>query len=134
MNKIKTLALIIITSITLTACVNDESGKLDNRVKAYWDAKVKKDFKTAYTFLTPGWKKTESEQSYIIRMSGIAINWLSTRIDSKTCAKPDVCKVKVVISFVYRFPTGGGSIESESKTNENWLMIDNVWYILPKKQ
>ena len=132
MNKIKITLLLITTAILLTSCQDQEEGKLDNRVKAYWDAKINKDFKASYLYLTPGWRSTESEEAYFIRYSGISIKWLSAILESKNCTKPDVCSVEVLIKYSYRFPTGGGELEAESKVKENWLLIDNVWYNLPK--
>jgi hypothetical protein len=133
MNKIKIILLLVTTAFLMTACVDKEKNKLDNRVKDYWEAKIAKDFKKSYTFLTPGWRKTENEDVYSNRLSDINIKWMSMEFKSKTCTKPTVCSVGVLIKYSYKFPTGGGNIETDTVIKENWLLIDNVWYNLPKK-
>jgi len=131
--KITPLIMLMITAVFMTACTDNEKNKLDNRVKDYWDAKINKDFDVAYEFLTPGWRTTEDKRSYVNRMAGGKIEWVSVKTKSKECTQVDVCKVKVTLSYVYRFPGRGGKIETDSDLTENWLMKDNTWYHLPKK-
>ncbi|HPI95728.1 MAG TPA: hypothetical protein PK055_08050 [Gammaproteobacteria bacterium] len=127
--------LLISTILLLSACTDKEKGKLDNRVKDYWTAKINKDFKTAYQFLSPGWRKNEAETAYIKRMGFSKVKWLEANNVKKICSKESVCKVLVDIKYEYTFKgVGGEKIEVESTQEENWIMKENVWYNVPTKQ
>jgi len=134
MNKLKLTVLLITTAIFLTACQDKEAGKLDNRVLAYWNYKINKDFKSAYQFLSPGWRESESKTEYSNRMEQNLINWKSAKIVSKECSKGNICKVKVIIIYEYMF-RGAISKKMTIPTNitENWIMINNTWYMIPVK-
>ena len=132
MKKVK--LLLISTILLLTACTDKEKGKLDNRVKDYWTAKINQDFKTAYQFLSPGWKQNESQESFTMRMKASRVKWLTVKLEKKECVQIDLCKVYVNIGYEYKF---GGAISNtisiESIVKENWILKENVWYNVPEK-
>lgn len=133
MNKLKLATLIFITTVSLIACVDNEKNKLDNRVLNYWNAKITHDFKTAYGFLTPGMRKIESVQSYVMRMGTSKINWINAKIVNKKCSQPDLCEVSILIEYEYQFNVpgaGNNKIQVETPSNEKWILKDNMWYIM----
>jgi hypothetical protein len=132
MNKIKLTIVLMTTILLLTACDDKESGKLENRVLDFWNLKIEKDFKTAYQFLSPGWKSTESELSYASRMSMSRANWLNVHIKSKKCSQTDLCEVNVEIEYEFRFRgVGGKDMIVKTDLTENWIMKNNIWYHVP---
>jgi hypothetical protein len=132
MNKIKSIILLMASTMLLTACQDKEDGKLDNRVLAYWNFKINKDFKSAYEYLSPGWKKNENIDGYVIKMYSGKINWTGVKIIDKQCEKVNVCSVKVEITYEYQFKgAANNKIEVSTVLTENWIMKDNVWYNLP---
>lgn len=135
MNKFKLFTLALSTILLLSACQDTKKGKLDNRVLDYWHAKINRDFKTAYQFLSPGWKSNESEEAYIRRMNQVRIKWLGVKINNKKCSQENLCSLIVGISYEYRFKgVGGKKMTVDSSVKENWIMKDNVWYHVPVKQ
>jgi hypothetical protein len=134
MNKIKTISLICVTLVWMTACVDKEKNKLDNRVIDFWNAKINKDFKKAYQFLSPGWKMNEDEKSYIQRMAASKIKWLNVDINDKKCREEDLCQISLTIEYEYQF-RGAFSEKIKVPTNleENWIMEDNTWYFVPEE-
>lgn len=132
MNKLKTISLIFITLIWMTACVDQEKNKLDNRILDFWNAKINKDFKAAYQFLSPGWKINESEKSYIQRMSVSKVRWINAKNKNKNCSSVDICKVIVSIEYEYQFRGAfSEKLTVPSDIEENWIMKDNIWYFVP---
>ena len=103
MNKKRIILLLVTMAILLTSCQDNEAGKLDNRVIAFWDFKINKDFKNAYQFLSTGWKKNESEHEYIQRLMASKVNWLSVKLNEKTCKQKDLCQLKLDIEYEYSF-------------------------------
>lgn len=133
-NKQKTIILVSLIPAFLVSCVDQEKGKLDNRVLEYWTAKINKNYEKAYEYLSPGWQKNESKQSFASRMGTSKANWLSASIDEKICSKSYLCEVKIKIKYEYEFQGAmSDTIEIESVVSENWIMKDNVWYNVPKK-
>ena len=88
MNKLK--LLIAILPITfLTASIDQEKNKLDNRVLDYWNYKIDKNFKDAYEFVSPGWKQNEDVISFEQRMNTSSVNWTDAKINKKECSQKD---------------------------------------------
>lgn len=132
MRMFKLTIMIVMTAIILSSCMDTEKNKLTNRAETYWDFKVNKDFKSAYNFLSPGWKKSDSELAYIQRMSVSKVSWLSSKLSKKDCSQPDLCQVTMTIEYEYMSKLSGAKkIKVESSINETWIMKDNIWYHLP---
>ena len=125
--------MIVIATLLMTSCGDEEKGKLDNRIKDYWSAKINKDFKTTYQFLSPGWRKNESEEAYIRRVSKTAVNWLGIEVKEKKCKAVNLCDVIIQVEYEYQFKGAmSQKMNVASEIDETWLMKDNVWYHIPK--
>lgn len=132
MIKIKQINLLLVITLFITACVDTEKNKLDNRAEAYWQHKINKEFKEAYGFLSPGWKKTEPQFSYEQRMLISKANWVNSKLGKKQCSQPDLCVVTMQIEYEYKFKSSGSNkILVPSTVKETWIMKGNVWYHLP---
>ncbi len=132
MNKIKAILLIITVSLLMTACKDKEKNKLDNRVIDYWNYKINQDFKQAYEFLSPGWRKTESLQAYVARMRVVSIKWLGVKIKSKECTEKYLCTVLTDLQYEYQFRGAMSStVQVTTELKEKWLMKNNIWYKVP---
>ena len=132
MNKLKLTLLLITATLLLTACQDKEAGKLDNRVVTYWNYKINKDFNNAYKFLSPGWKKNESESQYNQRLMDSKVDWISVKLIDKKCKQNNLCQVNLAIEYEYSFRGSfGDKIKVPSTVAENWIMKDNVWYNVP---
>ena len=116
----------------MSACQDPEKGKLDNRVMDYWNAKINKDFKVAYQYLSPGWRENESENSYIRRIGASTVKWLAVEIKRKECKQTDLCKLFIEIIYEYQFKgVGSKKIKVPALVGENWILKSNVWYHIP---
>ncbi len=127
--------MVLLTIFLITACKDSEKSKLDNRAIDYWNYKINKDFKSAYQFLSPGWKTNESELAYEQRMGGSKANWLNVKLKSKQCSQTDLCSVTVLVEYEYKFRGAvSRKMKVESSVSENWIMKDNIWYHIPVKK
>ena len=130
--KIKQMTMALVVLLIMTACSDAEKNKLDNRAADYWKYKIGKDFKKAYQFLTPGWRKTDSEAAFTQRMVISKVKWLDSKVNKKECSKPDLCIVTMNITYEYQFKSSGSQkIEASSKIKETWILKENIWYHLP---
>lgn len=135
MNKLKITLLLIGTAILLTSCEDQEKNKLDNRVIDFWNFKIDKDYKKAYNFLSPGWKSTESQESYAQRIEQSVVTWIDVKLKKKMCSKPGLCQVGLEVTYEYMF-RGATTQKMTIPTMlvENWMLIDNIWYNVPIKK
>lgn len=134
MNKLKLTIILIAASLLMTACEDQEKNKLDNRVIDFWNHKIERDFSAAHKFLSPGWKKNESEVSFIQRMNRSTVSWLNVKIKEKQCSEKYLCTVIVGVEYEYQFKGSmGEKIRVPSQVTEKWLMKDNIWYNVPIK-
>lgn len=132
MNKLK-LATVIAVLMIVTAC-DQEKNKLDSRAKDFWMHKINRDFDKAYDFLTPGWKSSETKESYVRRMSQSTIKWRSIEIKDKQCSEKYLCSLSLKVEYEYTFKGSmAGTIKVPSEIRETWLMKNNTWYNVQNK-
>jgi len=132
MNKLKTLSIILATLTLMTACIDSEKGKLDNRILDFWHAKINKDYKTAYQFLSPGWRKNEDELSYIRRLQVSKVKWTGVKLSQKKCTQSDACQVTIIIDYEYQMKGSfSKNMKMSTELKENWIMKNNIWFNVP---
>jgi len=85
-----------------------------------WDALVAGDIEKAYGFLSPGTRQARSLTSYraLIRVGF----WQSAQVDQVECPSADVCKVVVMVEYVFR-----GSLV-RSPLSESWVYREGRWW------
>lgn len=119
----------------LSACVDKEKGKLNNRAIDFWKFKIEKRFDKAYEFLSPGWRSGESKESYVLRMGQSKIKWTDVKVAKKTCSQKDLCQLLLEITYLYKFKGAvSEKMEITTQVSENWLLKDNNWYHVPIKK
>jgi len=135
MNKTKLILLILGTLFLLTACEDSEKGKLDNRINAYWQHKINKEYGKAYEFTTPGYRKLVNKEDYILKFSNNNIEWVGSKLKNKKCEKKEVCTAILMVTYKYNMKLGMAGSEDvrvDTELKERWLIKDNTWYIVQK--
>ncbi len=131
-NTMNKMMVMVLACFSLTACIDHEKNRLENRAEAFWQHKINKEFKQAYEFLSPGWRKTDSLEAFEQRMLISKANWKGSKLSKKECSQPDLCVVTMAIQYEYKFKTSGSQkMQIESMVRETWILKDNVWYHLP---
>ncbi|MFZ5654633.1 MAG: hypothetical protein ACOY42_09610 [Pseudomonadota bacterium] len=105
---------------------------LRERVEAYYQALIAKDYKGAYEFFTPGYRSTWSATDHY-QIHPIIGTWLSAKVLSVDCVSEEVCDVMVNTRFRFNQnvqPLGGQEIPMD--TRHRWLKADGEWYYLPR--
>jgi esterase/lipase superfamily enzyme len=92
------------------------------RAQARWDAVVKGDFDTAYSFFGPGTKAVNSLDTY--KASVNKDFYKSGQVEKVTC-EADACEVQVRVEYVFK-----GS-RFKTPLGETWIRQQgNWWYVL----
>ncbi len=136
-SKYRLLSLLVSTAcvLLLTACAGAGKTKhhpVEERAQQRWDALLKGDFDTAYTFYSPGYRSANSrvdlEISYRTRRVGI----YQARVESSDCSA-EACTVSTVVSYRVGAPIPGVSKwDSTSNMQERWVRTEGKWWFVPE--
>lgn len=133
MNKITLLMAVVLVS--LMGCKKSET--LESSVNNRWAGIVENDLEKAYQYFSPGYKEIESLDGFKLRIATAKINmqWKEGVYKSANCESESHCKVSVSIDYVYTFPRRSmGSSAVQSVVNENWIKVDDKWYMVPAEK
>jgi len=152
-NSLKQLLLFLIfflSTLLLIACSEDkkdlkantkttEEVKNENKIigpgkraVARWEALITRDWKKAYEFETPAFRKNYSFNKFRSRF-GNAVIWKAIELKKVTLDKENknLAKVKLVLDYLFLEP-GGGEMLLPSPIDEKWLLEDGQWWYVAK--
>lgn len=96
-----------------------------HRATQRWQAMQAKDFKKAYTYLSPFTRGITSEAAYLREM-GNGNAWLATEVVSVTC-EPQTCKTRVRLEVASPMPGKFGD-KITTHIDEDWVLVDGEWW------
>jgi hypothetical protein len=100
-------------------------GRLEDRVRQFWDAKVAGDWEKAYSFEAAS-KTGGMGLGQYLRMRTPMLKYVGYEIVSME-EKGDRAGVEVAISYTVRYPLSR-DISSSLRAHEAWLKVDGIWY------
>lgn len=114
------------------AVAANQNDSLEVRSEKRWQHIIAGDFEGAYSYLSPGYRKTRAMADYVEALANRPVRWTDANYEDQACTSEDVCTVKVLIKFNLDMPvTNVGRVESLDYLEEKWLRVDGVWYFLP---
>ena len=121
-------AAALLVSLLLAACATapwaEPQDQVRDRANARWQALLAGNFAKAYTFTTPTFKKTMTEQAYKGQFANA--QWMGAEVVGVTCAQPTVCLAKVRLDSKINLPrTTLNKITTHF--DETWLLEDGQW-------
>lgn len=135
---LKPLPVIVLT-LLLAACAGTPPAPpktpeeaLRERVTAYYQALIAKDYKGAYAFFTPGYRATWSATDHY-QIHPIIGAYLDAEVLAVDCVSDAACDVTVHTRFRFNdnvAPLGGQELPMDTK--HRWLKVEGDWYYLPK--
>lgn len=103
----------------------DASAEVKVLAQSRWDALIRGDVTTAYSYLSPASKASVSLLQYQQRLRlGL---WKRVEIEAVSC-EPEVCKVVVKMTYDYKQVKG-----VETPLNEAWVKEGGRWWFVLKK-
>ena len=133
-------ALAMALCATLAACATGggtragAGGKdeLQARALERWNLLIEGKTAEAYDFLSAGVRSTKSREQYASEMANRPVKWEKVKYESKECAKPDACVVKLVLDYSVELPLASvGRVSSPAAVEERWIALDGNWYHVP---
>jgi hypothetical protein len=95
------------------------------RAQARWNALVERDWKTAYPFLTPGYRAIVPLKRYGNQFSG-PLQWEGAKVHEVKCEETR-CTVNMEITFRMMVP-GHTDRVSSTFVDEVWVLEEGQWY------
>ena len=99
--------------------------QLRERVRKRWDTVIERDFKKAYEFEAPEFRKEHTAEEYA-GMFGPMIRWNVATVKQVRYDRPD--EAEVIIDLDYSFPLGGEMIRTKGIVTEQWVFLDSTWW------
>ena len=106
---------------------------LEQRVKAKWDALIRKDFATAYSLTSPAYRSLFSLDAFRRNFTVGKVVWRRIEVVDVDFKGDDAAMVGINIHFVYYQAQGGKDIEMTTYTREPWVQVDGQWWYLMKE-
>lgn len=106
---------------------------LEQRVMARWDALIRKDFATAYSFTTPAYRSLFSLDAFRRNFAVGKVVWRRIEVVDVDFKGEDAAMVGINIHFVYYQAPAGNDIEMTTYTQEPWVQVDGQWWHLMKE-
>lgn len=95
-------------------------------------ALLKHDFKTAYQYMSPGYRQLNNLEQFTANYLGV-YSWVSSNVKNISC-EDDVCKVNVAIEVDAGLLMGTSRKPSTEKflvprvNQETWFKLDDKWW------
>jgi len=131
--KLRIALVPVLLSLVVAGCVDKTNpDNVDKRVAERWNYLAAHQAEKAYDYLSPGFRSTQTRETYAAAMNSRPVQWKGGKFKSKEC-DAERCKVDVDVTYSMVMPgVGGKPIESTSTQSETWLLVDGQWFFLPK--
>lgn len=110
---------------------NDEI--IAERAQARWDAVLARDYATAYTYYSPGFRSSRSVSDLEINMRLQRIRWTRATYKDHSCTG-DSCTVTVDLAYQVGSPVPGvDTWKGIDRIDEQWVRTGGEWWYIPPK-
>mgnify|MGYP001815933710 FL=1 len=135
MTKCLNIGAVLCAAIFLSACaapVSKES-RVEQRVNERWEKLLTGDLAGAYEYLSPGYRSSVSSLQYQRSVLLKQIKWTSAKYVESNCEDVN-CTATVEVGFtIHGGVPGIKSFSSTRPVEETWLLVDGIWYFVPKQ-
>ena len=94
------------------------------RAQAWADAAKDGDYKTAYTYTSPNYRKFRPAGAYHANVGGASI-WKSATVSRVACEEEGVCQVRLLVEY----PLTQADVYVKTRRDQKWLEIDGKWWL-----
>ena len=117
---------------TQTEAAPTQQALLKQRVVAKWDALIRKDFATAYSFTSPAYRKLYSKDSFKGKFGSKAA-WQRIEVVDVNFKGDDAATVGINLHFVYYDSQAKKPLDMKTYVQEPWVRVDGQWWYLMKE-
>ena len=108
---------------------------VEQRAVKRWELLIAGKTGEAYDYLSPGFRALKPREQYVSDLQNRPVRWKGVRFSSLECPPPgEFCDVTLDIDYETTSPLQGvGVIPSTGPVTERWIVLDGVWYLVPKE-
>lgn len=134
-NRLTPMVALAAAALLLAGCAattpKTPEQAVAERAQARWDALLARDYETAYTYFSPGFRSSVDLDAYRTQRSRQRVRWTEADLLGVEC-DGQVCQAEVRVAYEYRMPVQGvGTVTSRRPLSENWIRADGKWYYVP---
>ena len=131
---LKTVVLATITALAMVGCTGMGTPatpeiQVKQRASERWEAMRAKNFRSAYAYLSPGFRALHTLDEYVQNM-GDGNAWLETDVVGVTCEQ-QVCRATVRIGVAPPIPRKFGD-KITTHVYEDWVLVGSEWWFNQK--
>ena len=123
-----------VLALFLSACAATTSSmpeNIEDRAQSRWDALLASDYERAYTYLTPGYRSSQSAVDYQVAFRLRKVGYEAAAYLDHECAA-EACTVRMVMDYTLIAPLRGVmEWKGKATIEEKWVRIDGQWWFLP---
>ncbi|MDX1735186.1 MAG: hypothetical protein R3228_12505 [Halioglobus sp.] len=97
--------------------------RVSKRAQAWADALMEGDWRTAYTFTSPGYRQSATAGRYHAKVAG-AYKWKSAEVREVTCTETS-CKVKLILEY----PAHKSDMDIRRPLTYTWVLSEGEWWL-----
>lgn len=132
--SLKTVMLAAITAWAVVGCAGmgapvTPEAQVKQRAAERWEAMRAKNFRSAYAYLSPGFRALHTQDEYAQSM-GDGNAWLATDVIGVTCEQ-QVCRATVRIDVATPMPRKFGD-KITTHVYEDWVLVGSEWWFNQK--
>ncbi len=121
----------VVQAAAVTEAVPAQRTALEQRVVAWWDALIRQDFATAYSFTSPGYRRSYSLDAFKGRFDKKS-GWRRVEVVDVEFKRDDAATVGINMHFVYHQPQTEKALDMQTYIQESWVFVDGQWWYLVK--
>ena len=124
---------------TRPAAAAKDTGKpeqvVEQRAVARWALLTAGKPAEAYQYLSPGFRALKTSEQYAADLQNRPVRWKAARFSAVECPPPgEYCDVTLDVDYEIDSPLPGvGTLKSTGPVVERWIVLDGVWYLVPKE-
>jgi hypothetical protein len=110
----------------------DPEDLVKERIGAYWQAMIDKDYEKAYSYLSPGFRLKVDKFIYRNRFFN-KTDYHAAVVKTLKCEN-DRCEAMMDLNYtVLGVPPYGFKLDRVEQRSELWVLADDQWWLLPKR-
>jgi hypothetical protein len=131
-------AFILPAVMLLSACATTATAPPEDIVKQRaqerWDALLSKDYATAYSYYSPGYRSTTSATDFEIGIRLRRVRWTSAEYLDHNCDE-STCTVRFQLGYQVHSPVPGVDVWNGFDTiDDQWIKTGGEWWYFPEEQ
>jgi hypothetical protein len=126
-------AAVAILALLMAACASPtkSASSVEARAQARWDALLARDYDTAYSLYSPGYRSAQSRVDFELAIRSRRIAWTAADVQESHCEE-DACTVVTNVGYRIGSPVPGvPKWESEHRLEERWVRTKGQWWFVP---